>query len=221
MNCLKSRELLQRRLDGSPVDDDRVLLDLHLAECRDCRELHGASQVLLENLRHWSLPQVPEGLSKRIVREVRLQRRKLRRTRLVATAASLAASLLIGLLITYVLSRPSKNQDLAIHEEVMPNLAPASLQRSVEEAGQAVVALTRRTADETVGQTRLLLPAMFPESPLAETPMARISLQASTQSLVEVKDGMSAGLEPVASSARRAIDLFLREIPPLEKKPKS
>lgn len=220
MNCLESRELFQRRLDGSPLKEGHLALDRHLADCRDCRELHVASQILLDNLQNWSAPRPPEGLANRIRRAADVQRRQLQQTRFVVTVGSVAASLLFVSMVTYLWNRPQPDA-LVVHIDTLPTSRPASLQQSVQDAGLAVVALTRRTADETVGQSRLLLPAMFPESPLTETPIAQISLQASTQSLIEAKDGMSAGLEPVANSARRALDLFLREIPPIEKKPKS
>ena len=40
-------------------------------------------------------------------------------------------------------------------------------------------------------------------------------LEPSGQSLREAGEGVAASLSPVATSARRAFDLFLREIPPL------
>jgi hypothetical protein len=36
------------------------------------------------------------------------------------------------------------------------------------------------------------------------------------RSLVEAGQGVSAGLEPVANSARRAVQIFLREIPSVD-----
>jgi hypothetical protein len=41
-------------------------------------------------------------------------------------------------------------------------------------------------------------------------------LEPGTQSLREAQEGVAVGFEPVTSSARRAVNLFLREIPPLE-----
>jgi hypothetical protein len=78
-----------------------------------------------------------------------------------------------------------------------------------------VVGLTRRTADETVGQGRLLLPAVVAraERPDAGGPGP---MDPPLRSLRTTGEGVSAGLEPVTSSARRAVDLFFHEIPALE-----
>jgi hypothetical protein len=84
----------------------------------------------------------------------------------------------------------------------------------MEEAGSAVVVLTQRAADETVGQTRVLFPTDVP-SPSVD-PNIQLALENSAQPWREARLGVVAGLEPVTSSARRAVDLFLREIPPVE-----
>jgi hypothetical protein len=97
----------------------------------------------------------------------------------------------------------------------------ASLRDSVAEAGSAVTSLTRRTADETVGQGQLLLPLLASARQLPEPSPAPI-LPPPVGSLREAGDGMSASLEPVTASARRAFDLFLREVPavaPPDKQP--
>jgi hypothetical protein len=90
------------------------------------------------------------------------------------------------------------------------------LHRRIEEAGLAVVALTRKTADETVGQTKFLLPVSIPHTAVGDAQELEQALGPPARSLREIQDGMSAGLEPVATSARRAVGFFLREIRPLE-----
>src|SRR5262249_7851834 len=87
-----------------------------------------------------------------------------------------------------------------------------SIQESVEEAGKAVMALTRRTADETVGQSRLLLTPVLADTP-AEKPKPAPTTDAPAPSLEDVSQTMTAGLETVTTSARRALALFWREIP--------
>src|SRR5207245_710882 len=76
-----------------------------------------------------------------------------------------------------------------------------SLNRSVEEAGQAMVALTRRATDETVGQTRLLLPLVLPDKPLGDSPTANAFLEPPAESLRDIQQGMTAVLEPLAALA--------------------
>jgi hypothetical protein len=86
------------------------------------------------------------------------------------------------------------------------------LRNAVAEAGEAVASLTSRTADEAVGQTRLLLP-FKPGQSLADLDLA--PPEAPAKPLREAGENFTAGLGPVASSARRAVDLFLRDIPPV------
>jgi predicted anti-sigma-YlaC factor YlaD len=87
-----------------------------------------------------------------------------------------------------------------------------SLRANVSEVSSAVVALTRRTAGETIAPTRLLTEAIpapvdvfdaIPASP--EGPIA-----AAWQ---ETGQRVTLGVEPVANSARRALNLFFREAP--------
>jgi hypothetical protein len=85
------------------------------------------------------------------------------------------------------------------------------------EAGSAVVNITRRKADETVGQSWLFWPAVTPP-PLDDPSVLSQPLELGgppARSLREAGQSVSAGLEPVTSSARRAFDMFLRELPPV------
>jgi predicted anti-sigma-YlaC factor YlaD len=212
MNCPECHAWLQRRLDGdSPVVGEA--LDGHLAVCPACRALYGAGQRLSEGLRLLSPPALPVGLADRIVTRVVSAQRRQRRFRRWLIGTAVAASLL---LVVFVGSqRPPPTPGPV--EPPLVRAQPPSLQQQVEEAGVAVVALTRRTADETVSQTRWLLPALVPlpaEGDAPDWPEPPLDLPA--QPLREVGQGVSAGLEPVATSARRAVSLFLRELPPME-----
>jgi hypothetical protein len=82
---------------------------------------------------------------------------------------------------------------------------------SVQEMGAVVASLTSRTREATVAQTRRLLPPM-PQPDLAEMTVTA-PLEPSAQSLREAGENISAGLAPVRQSARRAVELFLRELP--------
>src|SRR5207302_304859 len=99
--------------------------------------------------------------------------------------------------------------------ERRPPAAPPSLDESVKDAGAALVALTRRTAHETFGQTRLLLPDVSPPVPRPHPDLWQQTVEQPAQSLREAGAGVSTGLGPVADSARRAVDMFLQEIPPV------
>ena len=75
----------------------------------------------------------------------------------------------------------------------------------------AVVALTRRTADETMSETKLLLPVNLSQASVADSQELEQAFEPPAQSLREIQEGMSAGLEPVTTSARRAVGFFLGE----------
>jgi anti-sigma factor RsiW len=217
MNCLECQNLLQDRLDGA--DDDHADLDRHLATCPACRQWYAAARRLEEGLRFLPPAVPPAGLADRITGRVLAERR----TRLawrarLRTAAALAASLVLALFVAR--PQPPSPQPLPVaaadrpgaHDKAVP---PGPLGDSVAEAGSAVVDLTRRTADEAVGGGRLLLPVVVARAdrPEAERPGP---MDPPLKSLRTAGSGVSAGLEPVTSSARRAVDLFFREIPAME-----
>ncbi len=225
MNCVECQELLQQRLDGDPIPD-RATLDAHVGGCAECRSWHSAVGRLTEGLRLLTPPVPREGLSDRIVARVLADRRssvRWRRRLMVATA--LAASLLLAALAGYFWNRapdtgpaavdvvqddsPSRRQDAASEQS-------PSLRESVAEASSAVASLTRRKTDETMGQAQLLWPVVAQAPGLEQPPGGASPLDPPAQSLREAGQGVSAGLEPVANSARRALDLLLREIPPVD-----
>jgi hypothetical protein len=221
MNCLECRELIQRMMDGDFSPEDQSALAAHATSCHDCRELQAAARRLLEGLRLATRPEPPPGLDQRICKAALLQSQRQFRTRRVAWAAAMAAGILAVLSLGYFwkfsLGKPQPSA-LAIRPDPpeMPKPAP-SLNHSVEEAGKAVVALTRRAADETVDQTRMLLPQVLPEMPATGIPEIEPLLEQPSKSLREIQSGMTTALEPVTSSARRAMDLFLRELQPRER----
>jgi hypothetical protein len=73
------------------------------------------------------------------------------------------------------------------------------------------VALTSRTADEAVGRTRGLLPRV--SGPIA--PRAEDLLGAPARTLRGTAAGVTSGLAPLTDSARRAVGLFFRDLPPM------
>ena len=79
-------------------------------------------------------------------------------------------------------------------------------------AGEAVASLTTRTADQTVDQTRILFP-IVPSTSLADLDL--VPPEAPAKPLREAGENLTAALSPVAASARRAVDLFLRDVPPV------
>jgi hypothetical protein len=92
----------------------------------------------------------------------------------------------------------------------------ASRNGRIQETGTDVTASTRRTADGSVNQTKLRLLVAIPQAYFGDAADLEQVLEPSAESFREIQEAMSAGLEPVATSARRAVGLFLCELPPIE-----
>lgn len=223
MNCLESHEFLHRRLDGAPADP--AAMTEHLSACPACCALHAAAQRLEAGLRLLVPPLPPAGLGERVVSAVlSAHRARNRRRRWVLGTAALAASLLVAALVGYRLVGPADGPGpvppTPFVEGAQPEPATPSLRDGVAEASSVFASITRRKADETVGPARLLLPVVTPP-PLDDMGALTEPLDPPARTLREAGQGVSAGLEPVTTSARRAFDLFLREIPPMGAEPKS
>jgi len=95
-----------------------------------------------------------------------------------------------------------------------PASIPNQPRLNFQEAGSTLVALVNRTADETVGQGRMLLPQEVPSPRLTVADNWQPAL--SPQAIRDAQDGVAVGFEPVTDSARRAVNLFLRELSPTE-----
>jgi hypothetical protein len=218
MNCPASHDLLQQRLDGTPLESPEWLD--HLRDCADCRALETATRRLQEGLRLRAAPLPPPDLAGRIVDRVLLDRRRARQRarRRWAVTLALAAGLFIAVALRLDWNGRQTDADtekqgpVVKHPAPQPKTAP-TLRESMTEASEAVAALTSQTADETVGPTRWLVPNVSPP----ELPQVDLeSIEPPTRPLREASEGVTTGLEPVASSARRAVGLFLRELPPMD-----
>ena len=239
MNCTECEQLLQQQLDGEAIAD-RAAFDAHLVDCTACRARHAAAQRLLDGMRLLVPPLPPEGFCATIVAGVLAQRKARLRRRRVLAAAALAASIILAVVAfarwpgssgtAWVQERMNeflgsgepkiivldRSSDMTDAEDGLPTDSGRSLRHSVAEARSAVVSLTQRTADETVGQSRLLLPEALPTAPAPTVDPMGKALDVPAEPFREASQGVSASLEPVTTSARRAVDLFLREILPEE-----
>jgi hypothetical protein len=218
MNCQAYQSLLQQRLDGTPIESPEAME--HLRGCSDCRALEGAARRLEAGLRRFSSPSPPTDLAGRIADRVFADRRRARRRarRRWAAPLALAACLLVALALRLDWRMPTEAMDTGRNvAKVLPapkkQPAPPTLRETVVEAGGAVASLTNQTADEAVESTRWLVPRVSPtQLPEVKLP----DIEPPTGPLREAGEGVSAGLEPVTNSARRAVDLFLRELPPMD-----
>jgi hypothetical protein len=210
MDCVECQELMQRYLDGEPDALGRAGLAAHLSICPDCRDWYAAAQCLLDGLRFLSPPQPPAALMEQICRQIVAERVRAARFRRLRVISAVAAGLLLVCSAAYLgLRAISKVDTQAELTRLRPDRSLPSLQHRIEEAGLAVVALTRRTADETMSETKLLLPMNIPQASVGDSQELEHALEPPAQSLWEIQEGMTAGLEPVATSARRAVGFFL------------
>jgi hypothetical protein len=231
MNCDEAHDLLQQCLDGSPIESPEWLT--HLRHCADCRTLASAGRRLHDGLHLLSSPLPPTGLAERIVERLRLDRRRARSRarRRLALSLALAAGLIVALSLrlnwqgatdgtntrppdSVVKNAPEREGASQVHtdqrrEPDYDRTAP-TLRQSAAELGEVFTSLSNQTADETLGQTRLWA-ANVPSPSLPKLDLA--SMEPPTRPLREAGEGVSEGLEPVTTSARRAVDLFLRELP--------
>jgi hypothetical protein len=204
MFCDEARDWLQRRLDGEPMGDCTAL-NAHLAQCLECREQFALADRLAAALPSRPRPVVPVDFADRVVARAVVERRR-RLAGRMAVGVALAASVLVAVGLW---RRPAVTPG---GRPMGPEPGP-SVQRQLEEAGQAVAALTRRTADETVGPTRGLLPDVPLPTAVPVATVAKNSPAEAEQSLRDVRRGVTSGLEPVTTSARRAVSMFFRELP--------
>jgi predicted anti-sigma-YlaC factor YlaD len=215
MTCPHYYTWLQSQLDGEGHGDP-LMAERHLHDCPSCRALDNAAQRLREGLLATTPPYPPADLALRIAGRVVADCRRARRRRVAAWTALAAGLLLtIGTAIAWPRFFPAKPENPGNAEVILsrsePPTPPLRLRESMAEAGYAVASLTSQAADETMGHTRRLIPSVTGGS--LDMAAAAPALESPKQSLREAGLGVSEGLEPVADSARRAVGLFLRELP--------
>jgi hypothetical protein len=223
MNCDVAHELLQQCLDGTPIESPEWLE--HLRQCSDCRSLAYAARHLQDGLHRCTAPLPPPGLAERIAERVLLDRRRARRRtrRRFAVSLALAAAVILALTlrldwrgkpgVTEALSHESASLAPSRSQQAKdePKKKPATtLSESAAEVGEVFTGLRNQTADETLGQTRRWV-SNVPSPALPKVDLT--AMGSPTRPLREAGEGVSQGLEPVTKSARRAVDLFLRELP--------
>src|SRR5262249_26272554 len=193
MNCHDCQRALQASLDGEPGPSSAALAD-HLVTCATCQRLHDASQRLRRGLCLLAPSSVPAGLLDRVVAAVRIDRRQRQRQRFrLAGALALAASVLVIVLAGQMLPGPTPPRDTGFASVRPASFEKPSIRDTVAEAGSAVADLTKKTVDQAVDHTRVLLPSM---DEVLLSPMELPSPLEPT-SLTGAGQGVSAGLEPL------------------------
>lgn len=243
MNCDVCQDLIQQRLDGlEPAD--QIALQGHLHGCPSCRTLHACVVRFQQGLRLLAAPELPDGLTGRIaarLREDYLARRGWRRRLTTGLAVAAAVLLLLSVRIwqgsgevklnpvnpvqVAKEERPKESSEFAVPpsdsdgNRLKADLgtsapAPCAVRESVSDVGSTMVEVATRTADVTVAESRLFLP-LLPSSSLNKLQLPAPPT-APAQVLREAGEEVSESLAPVAESPRRALDLFLRELPPMD-----
>lgn len=196
MNCRAWEPLLNDHLDGGPADP----LERHLRDCPHCAAHRAGLVRLVRGLDLLTPPAPPPGLASRIASAVADdRRRRLRGLRRWMPYAALAAACL---LLAVVGLRTGRQPDVAGR----PVASGPALRESVSRASQAVATLTARTATATVEETARLIPSMD-TLPIESPP------QPALEPIREATEEVSTRLAPVADSARRAVNLFFRDLP--------
>jgi hypothetical protein len=213
MNCTDYLDFLQNQMDG--VTGDVSQAEHHLHHCAGCRELQRNSQRLLAGVYATAAPSAPADLAIVVSRRVLadLRRRQWQR-RLVVSAAAAALLFAAYLGLSRQRTGPAPPTLVKLPAPAPDDeSSPPSLRQSVEQAGYAVAALTRRAAGETLDQSRFFIQVALPvrHTPVDEQPA--VLQEPPLEPLRAVQQGVSEGLEPVATSARRAVQLFWRERP--------
>ena len=210
MTCRQWEQWIDERLEGRPTPD----WELHASECACCADhLRGADR-LLQALQQQPAVTVPAGLNARLLHAVQedyLQRQRPIGRGWVRPVALLAAALLLAVGLRAWFSSPGE-KPLPVGPLVQEVPAPPSesvpLRQSMQRAGQAMASLTVRTAEEAVESTSTLLPMSGVELPAVQMPPTP-----PVEPIRLASERVSSGLEPVTGSARRAMNLFWRDLP--------
>jgi hypothetical protein len=185
----------------------------HASECPACRELAGSVQMLLSALAS-PLPAPPDGFAFRVVAAAVRDRKRQLRLRWAKRAGGLAVAAAVVLAV-YLGTKPpvaTPAPEVAIvvpKPEPIPTPRPARVSDKLAEAGEAFAAITQRTADEALTPTRNLFPMPEPVA-LPHVP----EIVPETDPLAQLPGAAKAGLEPVTSSAKRAWNVFVRDVVP-------
>jgi hypothetical protein len=210
--CAAALDLLQRQLDGD-LPDLTPAVEAHLETCADCRERFQAADDLLTALAVLDGPRPTSLLTERLIVAAQRDLTRRRRLRHWQLAGALAAAVLLAVWVArprpgVPAPAPTPAPDSLAVARTDPPAEPPELRRSFAEAGEAVVSFTRRAAREAVGDGRLVLPEVPVSTGLAAGPWAPAAAP-----LADAGAGLAEGFEPVATSARRAARLFLRDLP--------
>jgi hypothetical protein len=227
MQCATCQELWQRRLD-EPSPEAEAALDQHLHACPACVCWWEGARRLTEGLARLIPPCPPSGLAARLTRAVLVDRQRTRlRVRLRwAVGSALAASLLLTLALRFLPAGrvtatgtnvpPTPEPSVRVEPPAPPvpiprPEEPSDVGQPVQATRDVFVAMLDRARKETDDQVNLLRPVVAP----SVREEAGHSADPAGRPLTDAGQGVAHGFEPVSGSARRAVDLFIRDLPPM------
>jgi len=210
--CAVARESLQRRLDREAHSESAEVLS-HRASCAACASWEEAARRLEHGLRQAPPVRVPENLADRILAKMQAEpARRRRRIGFAAAGLALAASVAIVVFAIAPWEEPVPvSIAITLPQIPEPKVAQnAPPEWSLDQAESAVASLTRKTANQTLS---LRLPSLaLPDMTPSVDPLEQ--LEPAVTSIGEIGHGAVFGVAPITNSARRAVDMFWRELGP-------
>lgn len=208
--CAEIRAGWQRKLDDVASTENDTLQS-HRATCPSCREFEETARRFEAALKLQQPEILPIDFAERVLTRYRAEpaRPWLARHAGIVGGFVLAASVLIAVLAVNIpRNEPLDSGSLAMRSTLPPVVLapdrPSSLSDSLNEAGSAFASLTQKATEEAFDW-------QFPALSLPmNVPLDR--LEPAVASIQTMGQGAALGMTPFANTARRAADLFLREI---------
>lgn len=163
-------------------------------------------------------PTAPAGFADRVTAAVESQHRAHRRNVWIVRAgvSALAASVALAV----VLSQPTPQPEVAVVVPIRPTVTPnpIPLQKPFADAGDVLAAITKATTDKALAPSKTML-ASAERLPMPKDADARMTVDA--KGFFESTESARAGLDPVASQPRRAMNRMFRDFGIAPSKPRS
>ena len=163
-------------------------------------------------------PTAPAGFANRVVAAVESQQRAHRRNIWLVRAGGLvlAASVAIALL----LSQPTRQPEVVVIVPTTPieNSKPTPIQKPFADAGDALAAISKATTDKALAPSKTML-ATAERLPMPKD--ADVKMAVDAKGFFESTESARAGLDPVSSQPRRAMNRMFRDFGIAPSKPRS
>jgi len=165
-------------------------------------------------------PTAPAGFADRVTAAVesqhRAHRRKVWLVRAVGTA--LAASVALALALGLPTPQPEVAMVAPMGPTANPNPKPTPIQKPFADAGAALAAITVATTEKALAPSKTML-ASAERLPMPKDADARMTVD--TKGFFASTESARAGLDPVSSQPRRAMNRMFRDFGIAPSKPRS